>query len=436
MLVNESGVPLGRADVIVFRDRATGMILGRSVGFEQPSYAAFVEGLRHAMYPKDLSHNPAIKNGWPCFGRIENLYVDNAFHFIGNNITQAATELNFHVHPLQPASPWLKGAVERFFGSLNTGLVHLMPGTTLSNVVERKDHEHLGEASLTLAQFEAMLDYWICEIYHASPLKALGPIRGLGDRPLSMWEDKVKVYRTPQLPHPDVFISLAGDRDTRTIQRNGITWEYIIYESPELWSLLSHPKHNRPENGGSTTYKMARDPFDLGVISVHNPYTGQILRIPATGAHADYAHGLTLHQHAVIIANARKKRGDRVKFKDLLDAKAELVELALSISTNPGRKKIERALARFLEVGTTRRLTSQVQPGSLSTPPVRLLSFDAAPPRTEPSVPDHKGDVVAAPDSAAPLRSGPKSHPLLTDDDGDDDLEEFRAQKNWKSYHD
>ena len=354
---------------------------------------------------------------------------------IGDNIVQAARELNFHLHPLQPASPWQKGAMERFFGAANTGLVHLLPGTTLSNVVERKDHEHLGEASLTLGQFEALLDYWICEIYHASPLKALGPLRGFGDVPLSVWEDKAKTYRSPQLPHPDVFISLAGDQEERTIQKSGIEWDYIVYESHDLGSLLSHPKHKRRQDGGATRYKVVRDPFDLGVISVHNPYTGQIMRIPATGAHADYAHHLTLHQHRVIIANARKKRGERVKFNHLMDAKAQLVELALRILKHPGRKKIERTIARFLEIGATRRLFSLVEPGSVGSAPVGLLSYDAAP-STESPKPNQQEADAPPPGSDRPTESGLKTGPVIVDDDDDDDLERFRTQKNWNSYND
>ncbi|MGT2488201.1 hypothetical protein ACU4GA_24200 [Methylobacterium oryzae CBMB20] len=106
---DDSDLVLGRPDLIVFRCRKTGMIIGASLGFEAPSFASFVAGLRHAMYPKDMSGFPAVRMPWPCFGRIENLWVDNALHFIGDDIRAAARELKMNKPRFKPKCPWLKG---------------------------------------------------------------------------------------------------------------------------------------------------------------------------------------------------------------------------------------------------------------------------------------------------------------------------------------
>jgi putative transposase len=152
IIVDESGCIFGRPDLVIFRDRATAMIAGFSIGFEAPSYTSFLEGLRHATYPKSLDGMPGVANAWPCYGRIENLWVDNAFHLIGNNIAEAGRELGINIERLPPRSPWMKGALERLFRSMGVGLLHMLPGTTLENVLARRDHENLGTATLTLPE--------------------------------------------------------------------------------------------------------------------------------------------------------------------------------------------------------------------------------------------------------------------------------------------
>lgn len=418
-----TGALLGRPEITVFRDRATAMILGYGLGFEEPSYAAFVEGLRHAIYPKDLSRFPGIRNSWPCHGRIENLIVDNALHFLGDNIEAAGRELGFTVLRCQPRQPWLKGGLERFFGSLNTGLAHLLPGTTLSNVASRSDHEHLGKATLTLLEFEALLNVWICDDYHASVRKGLGFIRGFGDVPLKVWEDKAKKFRPAPLPHPDLFMSLAGDVDTRTIQNDGICWDHIKYESPALWALRSHPRHRRPKEGGSTEYKVVRDPYDLGRITVLDPFEGERLIVPATEAHRDYATGLTLHQHQVITAQAREKRGERVDFQALVEVRAWLAEVAYSISQQPSRKQIERRLSRYLNTEMTRRRISNIQAAPVEGSPVGF--DDVMPPAA--MVADIGRETWADTVAAEPSMS-------LTSSRREDDLDDIRARKNWDEF--
>jgi len=413
MIIDDGGIVLGRPTLTMFRDRATAMVVGYGLGFEEPSYASFLEGLRHAMYPKgERKLFRDIKNDWPCYGRIENLYVDNGLEFIGNNIQEAGRELGFNIVRLPPRQPWFKGGLERFFGTLNSNLVHMLAGTTLQDVLARKDHETLGEATFTLAEFEAMLCYWICDIYHDSPTKALGPIRGVGGRPLSAWREKVRQHLVRELPHPDLFIALAGDVEIRTIQRDGIVWNYIKYESPELSILRSHPQYKRRSDGSATRFKIVRDPFDLGQIRVHVPWDNAILTVPATHGHFDYANGLTLYQHQVILANSRAKTKKEIEMSDLQSARSRLAQIALELRQSPGRKKVLRALGRYLDGRAFRR--------GYTSSPMLQDSLDVQ------DFSDLHPAVLPSPTATAP-------QPIWTDDD---DLERIRKTKNWKSHND
>lgn len=358
-LVDAGGLVVGRPDLVCFRDRATAMVLGFGIGLEAPSYASFLEGLKHTIYPKDLPDG--IKTAWPCFGKIETLVVDGALHFLGDSIANAGLELGFSHQVCPPRQPWMKGSLERFFRTLGVGLVHRLPGTTLSNVVERGQHEHIGGPAITLDQFRYILTKWICEIYHIDTTKALGPIRGMGAQPLVTWEEKAARFVTPPLPSRDLFIALAGQVDYRTIQKDGIVWDYIKYESPDLSALLQHPQHRRSSSEGSSSrYKVLRDPQNLGEIIVVDPYRNVPIRIPATLGHRKYAEGLTLHQHQVVLTNVKTAKRE-VAFDDLVQAKAALAELAMQFLRHPGRRGVEKAVARFIGADQMRRHRSMVE---------------------------------------------------------------------------
>ncbi len=357
-LDESASIRLGRSDLIIFRCRATGMITGYNIGWEAPSYASFVAGLRHAMYPKDMSKFPAVTEPWPCWGR------DNALHFIGNDIRDGARELKMDKVRFRPRCPWLKGALERFFGSLNTGLVHHILGTTHSNTTKRNEHDDLCEATLTLQEFEALLVYWIVMIHNRRGSKGLGVIRGIGDVPIRLWNEKAALHPAGPLPPPDLFIALAGEWEMRTIQNDGIVWDYLKYECPELLTLTAHPLHRSArEHGGGTLYKCCRDPSDLGRIYVVDPYNpGNILTVPATQSHFAYADRRHRHAHSIVVAEARRKVKDAIDFDELMKALDRLVDALASVRDQRERKQIHRKLARFIGDQRRERLASKVIP--------------------------------------------------------------------------
>jgi putative transposase len=364
LLDESANIRLGRPDLIIFRCRATGMVIGYNIGWEAPSYASFVAGLRHAMYPKDLSTYPAVTEPWPCWGRIENLGVDNALHFIGDDIRDAGRELKMDKVRFRPRCPWLKGALERFFGSLNTGLIHHISGTTLSNTLKRGEYDDLGPATLTLQEFEALLVYWIVMIHNRHGSKGLGVIRGIGDVPIRLWNEKAALHPAGPLPPPDLFIALAGEWEMRTIQNDGIVWDYLKYERPELLTLTAHPLHRSArEHGGGTLYKCCRDPSDLGRIYVVDPYNpGNIITVPATQSHLAYADKRHRHSHSIVVAEARRKVKDAIDFDELMKALDRLGDALVSIRDRRERKQIHRKLARFIGDQRRERLASKVIP--------------------------------------------------------------------------
>jgi putative transposase len=432
-LLHSSGIHLGRPDLVIFRDKATAMIVGYGLGYEQPSYTSFMDGLRNAIYPKDLRRFPRVKSPWPCWGNIQNLITDRGSHFVGGNIEAAAQQLGINLIPLHAREPWLKGALERFFKSLNDGLLHGLPGTTLSNIYVRRDHDNLGDPVLTVEQFEALLVSWICDEYNARPSKALGHIRGFGGQsPLEAWNAKANKIVIDTLPKPEVFVALAGHTSYRTLQKNGFTVDHIIYENPNLARILGNPKHKRKgSHGGATSYKITRDPHDMGKIYVFNHHANETITVPATSGHLSYANGLSLTEHEIICANARKMFGTKHDFDDLMRAKASLVEFADKIKSGPKYKKTQRDYARWLEGERVREMRSNIMTvqsdGSdyLDLVPVAVTPILVAPLRPEPTQPP----LAEIPPK--PVSPAKQATPDLNTED--DEFETFKKNKNWNA---
>ncbi|WP_267421420.1 Mu transposase C-terminal domain-containing protein [Methylobacterium sp. GC_Met_2] len=454
LIDDESNLVFGRPDVVAIRCLATGMILGIGIGWEAPSFASFIEAVRHAMYEKDLSAFPSVKTGWPCRGRWKRMRVDNAMHFIGANIGHASNELMFEVVEMRPGEPTMKGAVERLMGILNRKVAHAVPGTTLSNIVERKEHEEASEAPvLTLREFEAFLVTYICDDYHWSAHRGLGPLRKLPDVPIRLWRNGIGKVKIRNLPHPDTFAALAGDIENRTVQDYGIEWDYILYQSDDLIPIRTHPDH-KPGKGRhpGTKYRVTRDPQDLGRIWLFDPYLKVRIEVPS--ARLDYAAGLTLHQHRVIVADHLRTVANFVDIDGLLRTRGRMLATIQELRKQRDIQGIERKLARFLGSQKAKRIRSRIatendseeassvpldieQPAYVPTPEFRARRAPNLTRREQPD-PERVRQVKAEPEqSPAEVPRRPKveeqAEPERRTSSKATDLDALRAQHpDWK----
>ena len=357
---------LGRPVLTTFVCRATRMIVGYAIGYEVPSYTAFLQGLRNTIYPKDMSAFPKVKKPWNAYGMIENLVVDNGKEFIGTNIEQAAHLLGMNVIHARPREPHLKGFVERMFGVMNVQLTHSLPGTTLSNVVVRKKHEAIDPPVLVLDDFEALLVQWIVTRNHM-------PTRGLDARvrdpsipsasnvPADEWNRLATLHPCGELLKPEYFEIVAGDKTQRQVNTEGISWDNIWYSSDELAFLRSRSDGTTRPGINRGKFLCSRDPYDLGKIHVYDPQSRKWLSVPAAEDYPEYTEGLSLHVHRLVCARANEKKKARLNLRDLLKAKAALVAESDKTLSNPKNKKVQRNIARFVESNAKARHRSRIR---------------------------------------------------------------------------
>ena len=122
------------------------------------------------------------------------------------------------------ARPHYGGHIERLIGTM-MGEIHLLPGTTFSNIQERGAYDSEKESALTLSELDQFLAMQII-IYNNSPHAGLG-----GLPPNLTWEDAVKSRKQPIREPADLerFFMDFLPCEIRMVRRDGIRLMNIHY---------------------------------------------------------------------------------------------------------------------------------------------------------------------------------------------------------------
>lgn len=335
----DDNLPLGRLTLTYCLDVATRYPLGFYLGFEPPSYLTVAACLSHAILPKpDVQSLYNTAHKWQACGVPNMLVVDNGKEFIGPSLRDACLSLGIVLQQLPVRTPHFKGAVERNFRTINTGLLHMLPGTTFSNFTMKGDYDSLRFASLRRSELNQLLHIFLLDIYAESFH------RGLGAIPARRWEEALDGGFLPRVPtDPDELAILLGRIEERSIQPYGIDFESIRYNHEEL-ALLRHRLKTNTKGGGSTRVKIKYLPDNLGSVFVFDPFERKYLEVPALSQ--SYAQGLTLWSHQIIRRQVIDDQ-DRVSIKALALAKRKIQEVVEESKARSNKKQTRSKMARW-----------------------------------------------------------------------------------------
>jgi len=327
----DTNLPLGRPWLTVAKDRRTQTILGFYLSFVPPSIFSVMQCLKRAMLPKDqwLIDVGGITHPWAAAGIPHQLVLDNGMEFHSDALRELCRDMGITVSFCRPRTPWWKGAVERFFRTCNEGLIHSLPGTTFSNVIERGDYPSEEMAAINLDDLNWLLTKWIVDVYHQSPL------RRLFVTPAQLWEKEIENLIIEWPAYPAEIDILIGIPETRTVFHYGIEINSLFYNSPQL-QLLRNKTGKNPE----ISIKFFED--QIAHIQVLDPGSGQYFEVPVIEQYAEYAKGISLDTHLKVRAYLRQQSKDPKRRADLLAAKAEIqdrIKKALRDKRMSERKK-------------------------------------------------------------------------------------------------
>jgi putative transposase len=271
IVVDESsGMPIGRPWFTAMIDRCSKMILGGHLSFEVPSYAAVQRCIAHAVWPKVLT-GLDLKNPWPCKGIPDFIYVDNGKEFHSKSLKATEEALNTMIRPLPVMSPWLKGTVERLFGTMHVQVYGHKEGKTFESAKVRGDYRSAKRATMTLSDLRKRMVEWIVDEYHA------GEHSSLGVPPLQRWTERVLEFGAVT-PPPDFgqLIEMTGEIVYRPMGNFGISYLGLTWWHEDFTAL------RKARGGRAKKYLVRFDPFDLYEVRVWDEVNNTYIRAKCT----------------------------------------------------------------------------------------------------------------------------------------------------------
>lgn len=330
------GMPIGRPWLTMAIDVYSGLPVGFHLGFDQPSWQSVMACLRHAILPKKKHYEgyEGIVNSWDAYGIPDMLVVDNGREFHSEQFELACQHLNIHVLHTQARCPWLKGAIERFFGAMNQQILQSMPGYTFSNTVAKGDYDPKKNAVMDLPTLRERVYMWIID-YYSQRVK-----RGINDIPARRWAENINKYPI-RMPATAADLNVAMySTETRAVNGYGIDLENIQYNSEELSEI-------RRVHGTKIKVTLRYDPNDLGRIHVVDPSTGLTFEVPAKDQ--DYAANLSIWQHKAIRRYWQSYNATKERQITLAQAKVRMIKAAAIAVADQANKRGKFIAQRFLE---------------------------------------------------------------------------------------
>jgi putative transposase len=262
----QTRMPLGRPWLSLAIDVATRMTAGFYLSFDTPSALSVALVLTHAVLPKEAwLADRQISLPWPVSGIPDWIETDNGEEFHSKAFERGAAEYGIRLSYRPPGSPQVGGHIERLIGTFMQR-IHLIPGTTFSNVAEKSQYDSENRAVMTLKELERWLALEILGIYHKSVHSALR------EPPEHAWTSHM-VERDAPIRHPHnpsrfLLDFLPGER--RLIRRDGIRMFNIYY-----WDNVLSPLAGR----SSCPFLIKYDPRDLSRVYLQDE-SGEYWTIP------------------------------------------------------------------------------------------------------------------------------------------------------------
>lgn len=328
LLVDEKANTLKRPYLILGIDKFTRQVLGFSIGIGNsvgwPEVALCIKHIiTDKSYVKEIY--PSIKNDWNAFGLPKTIVVDNGLEFKNDPMKDAAYQIGSVLMFAPPKTPQWKGSIERFFGTLNTGLVHNAPGTTRSNPKELGDDENPSKlACLTFSTFIEIVHKWIIDVYSQAINK------GAGGKPSDLWESAIENHPVSWPNSISETAILLGRTANRKVTRRGIELNGETYNNSELNKLLQ--QFSTENRGIQEDFKIKYDPMDIGEIYVYDKLINKRwIKVECTNY--KYAKHLSEWEHKELRAYAKRKFGT-VDIESLAKSKFELRQMFESSKVN------------------------------------------------------------------------------------------------------
>ncbi|UZJ58072.1 DDE-type integrase/transposase/recombinase [Pseudomonas sp. KU26590] len=238
IICDDQGEPLMRPWLTVVIDLKSRVILGYYLALHPPSAVSVAMALLSACFPKQdfpIALGGGQNTRHRFWGVPHALGMDNAAEFTSPELE--ATLQYYKIIPmLRPiGKKHYGGHVERIIGTL-MGKVHLLPGTTYSNVLKKGEYDSAKNSAIT---FSAFCEWFAGEvaIYHGRSHEGLNRLA-----PFEVWDAEMAKkgpnYVPPMSGNFKTFALDFFPSVIRTVQPKGVEFSRAFYSSAILNRLV------------------------------------------------------------------------------------------------------------------------------------------------------------------------------------------------------
>lgn len=301
LVVDGKGALIGRPWLCALIDVTSRCVVGWEISFTPPCGAKVLRALRMAMSdetPSDYAVAP------------QELILDNGPEFQNTVLQTVSGIYGITLRYASPRSPNQKPHIERFFGTVNTTLTHMMPGTTRSNPSDRGEYPSGHTAQLRLSEVRDYFAFWLDNIYHQTPHS------GLGARPSEVWRAASEHLPPQRYPAADLDLTCRSFV-MRAIRGGRVTIMNLEWSGPSLPDISAR----LAIHGTGHKAKVFYDETDLSCVWVEDP-DDRALLFRAEAVHPEYQNGLSLYEHKILCQG--HCQGGQTVAATLLEAKAAL----------------------------------------------------------------------------------------------------------------
>lgn len=278
----ETREEIGRPFITVAIDMYSRMIYGFYISLNAPSYFSVGQCFLNAVLPKDdFLNQHEVKGEWPVYGLPRKIHMDNGKDFRSISLHGFCSEFGIEDIYRPVARPEFGGAVERVIGTLMKK-THELPGSTFSNIFERGKYKSGKKAAVTVSELEKWYVDFIVNVYHKTVHSSLGmtPEEKFYQGLLGVGDEK-EIPFLPIVPADTIKFRMSLlPKIKRSVQKNGITIDYVTYFSEALrkWIIPSQYKKLKPNLINEVECR--RDPRDISKIYVYDEDIKEYIIIP------------------------------------------------------------------------------------------------------------------------------------------------------------
>ena len=280
LLDEDTGLTVQSPWLVVAMDVRTRVVLSAVLGHEPPSVemlSALFRTMVQTQTPADLGDELPIEPFRPP-GYPATLVLDNALENVGRSMQRMCEANGINQTFAAVKRPNQKGIVERFFGTLNQGLLHALPGGKPFTPERRQqlDIDPEREAVLTLGEAKALIGRFIfCEYHNAKHST-------LGRTPRAQWE--MDAAQHPLLRPASLlqFEYSLGFQEYRTLDRRGIQLHGLNYNGPQTSKLLEDLLPRAKGKSGQSSVRVAVRYLadDLSRVVIFNEVSKDFVPLP------------------------------------------------------------------------------------------------------------------------------------------------------------